>query len=136
MKDINKTGLKTIVLASAALCVFLFSACEREWIFQEKTKPPVAVFMGLDTAGQAKFIFILSVNIYANIYALEKGIVYGQSPNVTLENGAAVRALYMNGVFEVNFPTIPNTSYYWRSYVRDSLGGVLYGEEYMFSTFE
>jgi len=126
MKDINKIGLRALALASVALCVFLFSACEPDWAFQKKSKPPVATFMGVDTTGQARFILEKPY--------LESGIVYSQSPNVTLENGAAVKVLYINEVFEVSFPTIPNTSYYWRSYVRDRLGGVLYGKEGMFTT--
>ena len=137
---INKNVLKLHILLS--VCVSLFLACVDSAHLPPKSKPPIAYFLGVDADGQAHFI--LKKPTYEGTYYSDEygygvvaGIVYANNPNVTIEKGTTAPILYINhenGSLAVSFPTIPKTSYYWRSYAKDSLGGVIYGEENSFTT--
>lgn len=142
MKKSNITVLKIAASLSLALFVILFSACENTIHTLPKSKPPIALFAGLNTDGLAEFLLkepVYGDNYYDDYHwGVSAGIVYGYKSNVTRENGTIVPiSSYLkteDGFYKVDLPINSNTTYYWRSYVTDRLGSVLYGKEDLFIT--
>ncbi len=129
MKLKNKTFYRAAVLSCVVLLLTFLSSCDKDYL-------PEKFEYDVDVANfEVKDITAYSAQLYfSNLqWGYSYGVAYSSVPGVTKENGTVI-SQYGNYYDYLIDNLTPAITYYYRGFIEDKYGAVVYGEEKSFTT--